>query len=124
MKDVFAAMAQAKQAIIFLVFQPGSPSIVEYAAACENAKPGLLIYGAATDPNANEDYKTLLIHRSAKNTAIVRDDIDVVSAKASTRSSPTGKKSCSSFPTRTQSSRQDTRDRPDVARLRRHHRQP
>ena len=59
MKDVFAAMAQAKQAIIFLVFQPGSPSIVEYAAACENAKPGLLIYGAATDPNASEDYKTL-----------------------------------------------------------------
>ena len=80
MKDVFAAMAQAKQAIIFLVFQPGSPSIVEYAAACENAKPGLLIYGAATDPNASEDYKTLLIHRSTKDTEIVRDDTDVVSA--------------------------------------------
>ena len=80
MKDVFAAMALAKQAIIFLVFQPGSPSIVEYAAACENAKPGLLIYGAATDPNASEDYKTLLIHRSTKNTEIVRDDTDVVSA--------------------------------------------
>jgi len=80
MKDVFAAMAQAKHAIIFLVFQPGSPSIVEYAAACENAKPGLLIYGAATDPNANEDYKTLLIHRNTKNTEIVRDDTDVVSA--------------------------------------------
>jgi hypothetical protein len=80
MKDVFAAMAQAKQAIIFLVFQPGSPSIVEYAAACENAKPGLLIYGAATDPNASEDYKTLLIHRTTKDTEIVRDDTDVVSA--------------------------------------------
>lgn len=80
MKDVFAAMAQAKHAIIFLVFQPGSPSIVEYAAATENAKPGLLIYGAATDPNANEDYKTLLIHRSSKNTQIVRDDTDVVSS--------------------------------------------
>jgi phosphatidylserine/phosphatidylglycerophosphate/cardiolipin synthase-like enzyme len=80
MKDVFAAMAQAKQAILFLVFQPGSPSIVEYAAACENAKPGLLIYGAATDPNANEDYKTLLVHRTTKDTEIVRDDTDVVSA--------------------------------------------
>ncbi len=73
-------MAQAKQAIIFLVFQPGSPSIVEYAAARENAKPGLLIYGAATDPNASEDYKTLLIHRSTKDTEIIRDDTDVVSA--------------------------------------------
>jgi len=80
MQQVFAAMAQAKQAIIFLVFQPGSPSIVEYAAACENAKPGLLIYGAATDPHANQDYKTLLFHRSTKNMAIVDDNKAVVSA--------------------------------------------
>lgn len=76
MKDVFAAMAGAKQAIIFLVFQPGNPSIVEYAAACENAKPGLLIFGAATDPQANNDYKTLLVHRSMKNTQIVDDNHD------------------------------------------------
>jgi hypothetical protein len=80
MKDVFTAMAQAKRAILFLVFQPGSPSIVEYAAACENGKPGLLIYGAATDPNANNDYKTLLIHRTTKDTTVVPDDTDVVSA--------------------------------------------
>ena len=80
MKEVFAAMAQAKRAILFLVFQPGSPSIVQYAAACENAKPGLLIYGAATDPHASEDYKTLLIHRTTKDTQTVRDDTSVVSA--------------------------------------------
>jgi hypothetical protein len=80
MKDVFAAMAQAKNAILFLVFQPGSPSIVEYAAACENAKPGLLIYGAATDPNASNDYKTLLVHRSTDSTEIIRDDTAVVTA--------------------------------------------
>ena len=80
LKDVFAAMAKAKRAIIFLVFQPGSPSIVEYAAACENAKPGLLIYGAATDPRANNDYTTLLIHRSTKNTEVVHEDTSVVSA--------------------------------------------
>jgi phosphatidylserine/phosphatidylglycerophosphate/cardiolipin synthase-like enzyme len=80
MKAVFDAMAKAKRAILFLVFQPGSPSIVEYAAACENAKPGLLVYGAATDPNANNDFKTLLIHRTTKDTAIVADDTSVVSA--------------------------------------------
>lgn len=81
MKDVFAAMAAAKQAIIFLVFQPGSPSIIEYAAACENAKPGLLIYGAATDPKANGDFKTLLVHRSTKNQEVIADDSDdVISA--------------------------------------------
>ena len=80
MKDVFAAMANAKQAIIFLVFQPGNPSIVEYAAACENAKPGLLIYGAATDPKANNNFKTLLVHRSTKNIQVVDDNKAVVSA--------------------------------------------
>jgi phosphatidylserine/phosphatidylglycerophosphate/cardiolipin synthase-like enzyme len=80
MKDVFAAMAQAKNAILFLVFQPGSPSIVEYAAACENAKPGLLIYGAATDPNANNDYSTLLVHRTTNDTEVVHDGDQVVSA--------------------------------------------
>ena len=78
--DVFAAMAAAKHAIIFLVFQPGSPSIVEYAAACENAKPGLLVYGAATDPNANENYETLLIHRTTKDIGVVDDNAAVVSA--------------------------------------------
>jgi phosphatidylserine/phosphatidylglycerophosphate/cardiolipin synthase-like enzyme len=80
MKDVFGAMAKAKRVILFLVFQPGTPSVVEYVAACENAKPGLLVYGAATDPNANNDYKTLLIHRTTKSTQIVRDDNQVVSA--------------------------------------------
>lgn len=80
MADVFAHMAQAQNAILFLVFQPGSPSIIEYAAACEDAKPGLLVYGAATDPNANEDYNTILFHRSTKDQESVDDN--VVSASA------------------------------------------
>lgn len=80
MEDVFAAMAAAQNAILFLVFQPGSPSIVEYAAACENAKPGLLIYGAATDPHANNNFTTLLIHRTTTDTEAVSETDDVVSA--------------------------------------------
>jgi phosphatidylserine/phosphatidylglycerophosphate/cardiolipin synthase-like enzyme len=80
MQDVFAAMAQAKHAILFLVFQPGNPSIVEYAAACEDAKPGLLVYGAATDPNASNNFKTVLFHRTTKDQQVVADD--VVSAAA------------------------------------------
>jgi len=75
MEDVFAAMAQAQNAILFLVFQPGSPSIVEYAAACENAKPGLLVYGAATDPHATNDFTTLLVHRTTSDTEAIRDDV-------------------------------------------------
>jgi phosphatidylserine/phosphatidylglycerophosphate/cardiolipin synthase-like enzyme len=80
MADVFAAMAQAQNAILFLVFQPGSPSIVEYAAACENVKPGLLVYGAATDPHASNNFTTLLIHRTTTDMETVRDDVVEASA--------------------------------------------
>ncbi|MBI3560352.1 MAG: hypothetical protein HY080_01350 [Gammaproteobacteria bacterium] len=71
MQAVFELMSQAQQAILFLVFQPGTPSIIEHAAACENAKPGLLIYGAATDPKAAEKFDTLLFHRTAKTSSRV-----------------------------------------------------
>lgn len=80
MQDVFAAMATAQNAILFLEFQPGTPSVIEYAAACENAKDGLLIYGAATDPRANNNFTTLLVHRSTSDTATIRDDVVQASA--------------------------------------------
>jgi phosphatidylserine/phosphatidylglycerophosphate/cardiolipin synthase-like enzyme len=64
LQQVFAEMAKANYAILFLVFQPGAPSIVQYAAACENAKPGLLVIGAATDPGAVNSFDTLLFHRT------------------------------------------------------------
>ena len=80
MQDVFAAMANAQYAILFLEFQPGSPSVIEYAAACENAKPNLLVYGAATDPHANDNFTTLLVHRSTKDTSVIRDDVVDASA--------------------------------------------
>jgi len=78
MKRVCQEMAGAKYAILFLAFQPGNPSIIEYAAACENAKPGLLIYGAATDPNANRTFESLLFHGSTANpdSVVVASAID------------------------------------------------
>lgn len=77
MSDVFKAMEQAQQAILFLVFQPGSPSIVDKAGDVENAKPELFVHGAATDLNVTHDYSTHLFHRSVGQT-----DSDVVSAAA------------------------------------------
>lgn len=78
MRDVFDHMANAKQAILFLVFQPGNPSVIEYAAACESVKPGLLVYGAATDPGAADKYNTILYHRTTKapNRVVVASAID------------------------------------------------
>jgi phospholipase D-like protein len=76
--QVFAAMDAAKEAILFLVFQPGSPSIVEKAAAAANNRTGLFVRGAATDPKAAQVFNTLLINRSGE------DPVEVVPASAIT----------------------------------------
>lgn len=77
MKVVFQAMEGAKEAILFLVFQPGSPSIVDQAAQLQDANPALFVHGAATDPAAAQDFDTHLFHRTAAQT-----DTDVVAAAA------------------------------------------
>jgi hypothetical protein len=38
--EVFKLIGQAQQAIVFLVFQPGSPSIVDAVAAALKGKAG------------------------------------------------------------------------------------
>lgn len=63
---VFELMDAAKEAILFLVFQPGAPSIVQKAAEIGNAKPHLFIRGAATDPKAVGSWDTILQHRAGQ----------------------------------------------------------
>jgi phosphatidylserine/phosphatidylglycerophosphate/cardiolipin synthase-like enzyme len=77
MSAVFKAMDAAEQAILFLVFQPGTPSIVEKASDLQNEKPELFIHGAATDPNAVNNFDTHLFHKTGTQT-----DSDVVAAAA------------------------------------------
>jgi phosphatidylserine/phosphatidylglycerophosphate/cardiolipin synthase-like enzyme len=66
LEQVFELMDKAEQAILFLVFQPGMPSIVQRAADIGNAKPQLFIRGAATDPKAVGSWDTLLQHRAGE----------------------------------------------------------
>ena len=63
LQEVFRLMEGAKQAILFLAFQPGSPSIVEKAAEIANANPGLYVRGAVTDPKAAGVFNTMLLHK-------------------------------------------------------------
>ncbi len=63
LKQVFDLMANAKEAIFFLQFQPGSPSVVDEAARIQNQNPNLLVRGAVTDPKAVGVFNTTLIHR-------------------------------------------------------------
>jgi phosphatidylserine/phosphatidylglycerophosphate/cardiolipin synthase-like enzyme len=62
--EVFGLMDEAKEAILFLVFQPGSPSIVQKAAEIGKKKPHLFVRGAATDPKAVGSWDAILQHRA------------------------------------------------------------
>jgi phosphatidylserine/phosphatidylglycerophosphate/cardiolipin synthase-like enzyme len=77
MKDVFEVMDGAKEAIIFLAFQPGTPSIIDHAGKCHKANPELFIRGAVTDPKAVGQFNVDLYHRSG-----VKPDGTVVAASA------------------------------------------
>lgn len=74
--EVFALMEGARQAILFLEFEPGSPSVVDHAAKVANDKPDLFVRGAVTDPKAVGVFNTTLIHRAGT------DPVEVVPASA------------------------------------------
>jgi phosphatidylserine/phosphatidylglycerophosphate/cardiolipin synthase-like enzyme len=74
--EVFALMKAAKQAILFLEFQPGRPSVVDQAASIANAKPNLFVRGDVTDPQAVGVFNTTRIHRTGE------DPVEVVAASA------------------------------------------
>jgi phosphatidylserine/phosphatidylglycerophosphate/cardiolipin synthase-like enzyme len=71
MKEAFALIGAAKQAVLFLEFQPGAPSVLDAIKAAEQNNTKLFVRGAATDPKAIEKFDdkqpitTELFHRSA-----------------------------------------------------------
>jgi phosphatidylserine/phosphatidylglycerophosphate/cardiolipin synthase-like enzyme len=56
MKEVFDLIGAAQQGILFLVFQPGAPSIMDAVLKKQNSSPGLFVRGAATDAGAVDLY--------------------------------------------------------------------
>lgn len=58
--EVFDIIAKAQQAILFLAFEPGSPSIVEAIAAALKAKPSLFVRGAVTASQAAGSFYTAI----------------------------------------------------------------
>jgi len=71
MKAVFEAIEDAKSAILFLVFQPGSPSILDPIRKRQEANTNLFIRGAATDAKAVNDYNVDLYHRPGEIVTVV-----------------------------------------------------
>jgi phosphatidylserine/phosphatidylglycerophosphate/cardiolipin synthase-like enzyme len=52
MKDLRDRVMAAKDAVLFLAFIPGTPSITEFAAAAQKAKKDLFVRGCVTSPDA------------------------------------------------------------------------
>lgn len=64
MGELFKLIEGANQGILFLLFQPGQPSVLDAILEAEVAKPELFVRGAATDRKAIEQYDTMLYHRT------------------------------------------------------------
>ena len=68
--QAFEAIRGAQEAVLFLEFQPGSPSVLDVIKEVEQDNPHLFIRGAATDPQAiakfdeKQPMTTELYHRS------------------------------------------------------------
>ena len=50
--EIFSIVRAAQQAVLFLAFQPGAPSIIDIVAEVQKTKPSLFIRGAVTDAGA------------------------------------------------------------------------
>ena len=60
LSEVFDIIAKAQEAVLFLVFQPGSPSIVDAVAEALKAKPSLFVRGAVTASQASGEFYTAI----------------------------------------------------------------
>ena len=58
--EVFDVIAKAQQAVLFLAFQPGSPSIIDAVADALKAKPSLFVRGAVTASQASGAFYTAI----------------------------------------------------------------
>nr|WP_294553383.1 phospholipase D-like domain-containing protein [uncultured Rhodopila sp.] len=58
--EVFDIIGKAQQAILFLAFQPGSPSIIDAVAEALKARPNLFVRGAVTASQASGEFYTAI----------------------------------------------------------------
>ena len=58
--ELFGIIAKAQQAVLFLAFEPGSPSIVNAIAEALKARPSLFVRGAVTAPAASGGFYTAI----------------------------------------------------------------
>lgn len=82
--EVFDLIGRAQQAVLFLAFEPGSPSIIDAVADALKAKPSLFVRGAVTAPQASGGFYTAIHGGSAQNGA-QPEDYRVISTRGVTK---------------------------------------
>jgi hypothetical protein len=70
MAEVFERIGAARSAVFFLLFQPGSPSILDAILDAQEADPALFVRGAATNVGAIVNYETELFHRTGERAQV------------------------------------------------------
>ena len=95
--EVFDIIASARQAIIFLAFEPGSPSIVDAIAEAQKARPSLFVRGAVTAADAAGEFKTAIsgggdsaTHKHQKGDPPLPEDYRVIHARGITKNDAFG----------------------------------
>jgi phosphatidylserine/phosphatidylglycerophosphate/cardiolipin synthase-like enzyme len=96
MKDLSDRVMAAKNAVLFLAFIPGTPSITEFAAAAQKANKNLFVRGCVTSPDAAGNFYYDLKgtsppkkQKGVKSPAAPQD-ARVISAKALGKTVPDG----------------------------------
>jgi phosphatidylserine/phosphatidylglycerophosphate/cardiolipin synthase-like enzyme len=60
MQEISKCIAAAKQAVLFVAFEPGSPSIIDYVADALKANPALFVRGTVTVASAAEQFSVAI----------------------------------------------------------------
>jgi phosphatidylserine/phosphatidylglycerophosphate/cardiolipin synthase-like enzyme len=95
--EVFDIISKAQQAIVFLVFEPGRPSIVDAIAEAQKARPQLFVRGAVTAPGAAGEFHTAISgdgdstpHKHRKGDPPLPEDYRVIHARGVTKTDAFG----------------------------------
>jgi hypothetical protein len=89
--ELFTLIGQAQQAVLFLVFEPGYPSIVDAIAAAQKARPSLFVRGAVTDATAAGEFYTAVnggttpVKRPRKGAPPLPEDFRVIHTRGVTK---------------------------------------
>jgi phosphatidylserine/phosphatidylglycerophosphate/cardiolipin synthase-like enzyme len=95
MEDLATLIAQAKQAVLFLAFLPGTPSVANWAALAQKDNPHLFVRGCVTSPTAAEGFYYQLVggtpaaHPKGQH-VLYKQDYKVIAAEAFDRKVPEG----------------------------------